>query len=59
MSSMLFLSLANVLIIVALKCGAGIFPVSIRSLAVTFFCSSFWDEFLHLGLLSRSLSSLC
>ena len=34
-----------------------VISVSIRSLAMTFSCSLFWYEFLHLGILSSSLSS--
>lgn len=59
MSSMLFLSPASMLMIVALNSGLGILLISvmIRTLAMAFSCSLFWDEFFYVGILSRYLSS--
>ena len=59
MSSVLFSSLLNILKIVVLNSGSGVLfiSVSIRSPVMTISCSLFWDEFLHLGILSRSVSS--
>ena len=59
MSSMLFSSPVSILMIVALNSGSGtlLTSVLIRSLVMTFSCSFFRDGFLHLGIMSRSLSS--
>ena len=61
MFSMLFLSLFSILMIIVLNSGSGILPISvlIRSLDMTFSCPFLGGEFLHLDILSRSLSSLC
>ena len=60
-SSILFSSSASVLMMVALNSPSGMFFTSalLRSLAVTLSGSLIWDGFLHLGTLSKSLSSLC
>ena len=59
MYSMLFSSPTCIVMIVALNSGSGILciSVSIKFLAVTFSCSFFWGELLHLAILSKSLSS--
>ena len=57
-----FLKSISILMIVVLNSGSGILLLSvfIRPSAMTFSCSFFWGEFLHLGILSTSLSySLC
>lgn len=59
MSSVFFSSQDSILMMFLLNSESGILLISVssRSLTVTFFCSFFLDEFLHFGILCRSLSS--
>ena len=56
MSSMFFLS-KYLFVTIALNSGSGMLRISlwIRILAITFSYSFFWDQFLHLGILSSSV----
>ena len=58
-TSIFFSSPASILLIIALNSGSGMLlrSVLIQSFAMTFYCSLFWNEFLILCILSRSLSS--